>query len=320
MTLISRRALAGVAAAPSLARAAAWPERSITIVVPYSAGGPSDIFGRAMAASLQPALGQSGVVENRAGANGSIACGQVARAAPDGYTLLVVAGGIMTINPLLMRNLPYDPVADFAPITLGIRAPNVLVVPASSPITSLDGFIAAARANPAAITYGTPGPGSSEHLTMAMFAQRAGVEMTHVPYPGVAQAVTDLLGGTIQSGFLGLGATLTHIRSGRFRPLAVSSTEESQALPGVPAVAARFADFEAYSWQGIVAPRAVPEPILARLHGIFAQALSQPATRERLEALGFTIVASSRPAMAAQIESETARWRAVVRAANITLS
>ena len=299
------------------ARAQTWPTRPITVVVPYLAGGPSDIFGRAIAAAMQAKLGQSGVVENRAGANGSIAAGLVARAAPDGQTLLVVAGGIMTINPLLMPNLPYDPVRDFAPLTLGIRAPNVLVVPAASPVTTLDAFLAAARRQPGNVTYGTPGIGSSEHLTMAMLAQRAGVEMTHVPYPGVSQTITDLLGGTLQSGFLGFGAVRAHIAAGRFRALAVSSAERSPALPEIPAVAERYDGFLAHSWQGLVAPQATPEPILVRLHALAAEALGQAETRARLEALGFTIVASSREEMAQTIASETARWRQVIRDAGI---
>ncbi|WP_257718532.1 Bug family tripartite tricarboxylate transporter substrate binding protein [Roseomonas populi] len=304
-------------AASGAARAQAWPARPITVVVPYLAGGPSDVFGRVVAAPMLQRLGQPGVVENRAGANGGIAAGLVARAAADGHTLLVVAGGIMTINPLLTPNLSYDPVRDFAPVTIGIRAPNVLVVPATLPATSLDAFLDAAKSG--GVTYGTPGIGSSEHLTMAMLAQRAGVEMTHVPYPGVAQTITDLLGGTLQSGFLGLGATLAHIRAGRLRPLAVSSAERSPALPEVPAAAERYPGFLAHSWQGLVAPRATPEPVLERLHALTAEALAAPEAWARLEALGFTVVASGRAEMAEVVAGETERWRGVIRDARITL-
>jgi tripartite-type tricarboxylate transporter receptor subunit TctC len=241
----------------------------------------------------------------------------IARATPDGHSLLVVAGGIMTINPLLMPNLPYDPVRDFAPITIGICAPNVLVVPASSPITTFSGFLAAARTD--GLSYGSPGIGSSEHLTMAMLAQRAGAEMTHVPYGGASQALTDLLGGSLQSGFLGLGATLSHIQGGRLRPLAVSSAERSPALPEVPPVTETYPGFLAHSWQGMVAPRGTPHSALERLQQVARQALEVPETRQRLKALGFTAVASTPAEMTQAMITETQRWRDVVREAGITV-
>ena len=311
-------AAAGLAL-PRLGRAEApWPNRPVTILVPYVAGGPSDTLARAAGSALGAAIGQPVVVENRPGANGAVAAGLAARAAPDGHTLFVAASGILTINPHLMPNLPYDPVRDFAPLTLAISAPNLLVANPGFPPRDVEGLVAWLRANPNRASYGTSGIGSSEHLTMELFAQRTGTRLTHVPYGGGAAAVTDLIAGTTELSFLNISTVAPHVQSGALRALAVGGLARHPLLPEVPTVdESGVPGFEGGSWHGIVAPRATPEPVLAAVQAALVAALRQPETEARLTRIGFSVVAGSREAFAARIGRELGEWREVIRAAGI---
>ncbi len=311
-------AAAGLAL-PRLSRAeATWPSRPVTILVPYVAGGPSDTLARATAAAMQGAIGQPVVVENRPGANGSVAAGLTARAAPDGHTLFVAASGILTINPHLMPNLPYDPVRDFTPLTVAISAPNLLVANPRFPPRDVAGLVAWLKANPNKASYGTSGIGSSEHLTMELFAQRTGTRLTHVPYGGGAAAVTDLIGGTTELSFLNISTVAPHVQSGALRALAVGSLARHPLFPEVPTVdESDVPGFEGGSWHSFVAPRATPEPVLEAVYAALVAALRQKETEARLTRIGFSVVAGSRAEFAARVERELGEWREVIRKAGI---
>ncbi len=311
-------AAAGLAL-PRLGRAEApWPGRPVTILVPYVAGGPSDTLARAAGTALQAAIGQPVVVENRPGANGAVAAGLAARAAPDGHTLFVAASGILTINPHLMPNLPYDPVRDFAPLTLAISAPNLLVANPRLPPRDVPSLVAWLKANPNGASYGTSGIGSSEHLTMELFAQRTGTRLTHVPYGGGAAAVTDLIAGTTELSFLNISTVAPHVQSGALRALAVGGLARHPLLPEVPTVdESGVPGFEGGSWHGIVAPRATPEPVLEAVQAALVAALRQPETEARLTRIGFSVVAGGREEFAARIGRELGAWREVIRRAGI---
>ena len=297
----------------------AWPTRPVTILVPYVAGGPSDTLARALATAMQPAIGQPVVVENRPGANGAVAAGMAARAAPDGHTLFVGASGIMTINPHLMRNLPYDPMRDFAPLTIAISAPNVLVANPRFAPNDVPALVAWLKANPNKASYGTSGMGSSEHLTMELFAQRTGTSLTHVPYGGGAAAVTDLIAGTTELSFLNISTVSAHLQSGSLRAIAIGSLARHPLFPAVPTVdESGVPGFEGGSWHSIVAPRATPEPVLATIHAALIAALRTPESETRLTRIGFSVTASSRDEFAARLERELGEWREVVKAAGIT--
>ncbi|WP_043359627.1 tripartite tricarboxylate transporter substrate binding protein [Belnapia sp. F-4-1] len=311
-------AAAGLAL-PHLARAqAGWASRPVTILVPYVAGGPSDTLARATGAALQAAIGQPVVVENRPGANGAVAAALAARAAPDGHTLFIAASGILTINPHLMPNLPYDPVRDFAPLTVAISAPNLLVANPRFPPRDVPGLVAWLKANPNGASYGTSGIGSSEHLTMELFAQRTGTRLTHVPYGGGAAAVTDLIAGTTELSFLNISTVAPHVQSGALRALAVGSLARHPLFPELPTVdEGGVPGFEGGSWHSFVAPRATQEPVLEAVHAALVAALRQRETEARLTRIGFSVVAGSRAEFAARIERELGEWQRVIQAAGI---
>jgi tripartite-type tricarboxylate transporter receptor subunit TctC len=311
-------AAAAIAAASRAHAQEAWPSRPTTIVVPYVPGGPSDILARTLAQQLQARLGQPFVVENRTGANGAVAAQYVARQAPDGSTLFVAASGILTINPLLMARIGYDPARDFTPITIAISASNLLVVHPSVPASTLPDLIAWLRANPDRASYGSSGIGSSEHLGMELFTQRTGTRATHVPYQGGGAAVTDLVGGTIQMGLLNMATVLPQVQAGRLRAIAIGGRARHALLPDVPTVMeAGVADFTSGSWHSIVAPRGLAEPLAERIHAEVTAALRTPEVAQRLGATGFAVQAGSRAELTATIESETARWRDVVSRAGL---
>jgi tripartite-type tricarboxylate transporter receptor subunit TctC len=320
MTHPTRRAIAAgmlaLAAAPALAQA---PARPIRIVVPFPPGGSTDLLARRIAEKMTASLGQTVLVENRPGAGGTTGADMVAKSPPDGTTLLAGVTGSNAIAASLFPNLPYDPVRDFAPVTRLVSAPLVLVVNPRFPARDLAGFIAAARASEAnPITYATPGNGTSMHLTGEMFAQRAGVKLQHVPYRGSAQAMTDLMGGQVQSAFADFLVSLPHVRAGTLVAIAVTSPARAPLLPDVPSIAeAGLPGFEATSWQGIFAPAGTPAPIVARLNAAIAAALADPAIRDPFAQQGFVVAASTPEEFAALVRAEVEKWRAVVRAGNI---
>ena len=309
-------ALLGIAGR-GVAQPAPWPNRPLTVLVPYVAGGPSDILARAVATPLGAALGQPVVVENRPGGNGAVAAQVAARAAPDGLTLFLAASGILTINPHVMARLPYDPTRDFAPLTVAIAAPNLLVAHPGFPPRTVAELIDWLKANPNRASYGTSGIGSSEHLTMELFAQATGTQLTHVPYSGSAAAVTDLVAGVTQLSFLNIATVAQQVQGGALRAVAVAAPRRHPLLPEVATVADTLPGFEGGSWHSFVAPAATPEPVLTRIHAALTECLRLPEVEARLTRIGFSVVASSRAEMAARVAAELARWKDVVRAAGI---
>ncbi|GGC68743.1 lipoprotein [Siccirubricoccus deserti] len=314
---------AAVAAGPFAARAQqggaeAWPNRPVTILVPFVAGGPSDIIARVIAQYGGQSLSQPVVVENRTGANGEVASRLLARAQPDGHTLLVGSIGVFAINAALRPNLGYDPLA-FTPITLAVTTPNVLVVnPDKVPATDLRGVIDWLRRNRGRTSYSTSGVGSSDQMTMELFKQLTETDPTHVPYAGGAAAATDLIAGNVELSFQNLGTVAGHIQGGRLRPIVVTSAERHPVLPDVPtAVEAGLKDFVVTSWQALMAPPGMPAPLVRRVHAAATEALRHPEGRQRLEQIGFTVVAGSPEAYAAFQREEVERWRGVVRTAGI---
>lgn len=296
----------------------AWPTRPITILVPFVAGGPSDIVARVIAPHLQQALGQPVVVENRPGAGGEVAGRQLIRTAPDGHTLMVASIGVAAINAALRPNLGYDPVRDFTPVTLAVTTPSVLVVhPRTVPARDLPGVIAWLKANPRA-GYSTSGIGSTDHLVMEIFKQRTGTNPAHVPYSGGAAAATDLIAGNVQLSFQNLAVISPHIAGARVRAILVTSEQRHPLLPDVPTAAeAGLADFVVTSWQAVVAPAGVTPALLVRLHREVAAALRHPKTVERMARIGFAVDVGTPEALRAFQQEEIARWRRVVQTAGI---
>jgi tripartite-type tricarboxylate transporter receptor subunit TctC len=296
-----------------------WPSRPVTILVPFVAGGPSDITARAIALRMQQGIGQPVVAENRPGANGEVAARALARAAPDGHTLMVGSIGVFAINAALRPNLGYDPVRDFTPVTLAVTTPNVLVVnPQRVPATDLAGLVAWLKQNRGRTSYSTSGVGSSDHLTMELFKQLTGTDPEHVPYGGGAQAATDLIAGNVQLSFQNLGTVAGHIQGGRLRPIIVTGRDRHPLLPEVPTAAqAGLADFEVTSWQAMMAPAGLAAPLLARVHAAAAEALRHPETAQRLEQVGLSVVANTPQEYAAFQRAEIERWRRVVQTAGI---
>jgi tripartite-type tricarboxylate transporter receptor subunit TctC len=314
-------ALAAAPLAPHIAAAQGtdWPSRPVTILVPFVAGGPSDIIARAIGMRMAQTIGQSVVAENRPGANGEVAARQVVRSAPDGHTLFVGSIGVFAINAALRPNLGYDPVRDLSPITLAVTTPNVLVVnPEKVPVRSMAELVEWLKRNRGKASYSTSGVGSSDHLTTELFKQRTGTDPEHVPYGGGAAATTDLIAGNVHLSFQNLGTVAGHIQGGRLRALAVTSAERNRLLPDVPtAIEQGLPDFVVTSWQAAMGPAGMPAPLLARVHGAMTEALKHPETVQRLNAIGFDVVASSPEEYRNFQQAEIARWKGVVQAANI---
>jgi tripartite-type tricarboxylate transporter receptor subunit TctC len=310
-------ALAAAGLCAGLAQAQPYPAKPVRIVVPYPAGGPLDTIGRIIAQALSPLLGQTVVVENRAGAGGSLGAGVVARAAPDGYTMLLGNTGPMTINPVLRPDLPYDPRKNFAPITWLTSAQMVLVVHPSLPVRTLKDVVALARAHPGSLNYGSAGVGNLTHLGMELLQSRAKVKMVHVPYKGVAPAYVDLMSGQVGLMFGNVSGPLEYIRAGRMRAIAVTSTRPSPVLPGVPTVAQTYPGFDLVTWIGVFVPAGTPDAIRARLHGDIVKVLQQPDVNKRLVDLGNEVVAGSAEQLAAHIDGELALYAKIIKSAGI---
>jgi tripartite-type tricarboxylate transporter receptor subunit TctC len=324
MADFTRRALALLGAAvalPARAQTQPWaPTRPMRIVVPFPPGGSTDLLARRLAEKLTAALGQTVVVENRPGAGGTTGADMVAKSPPDGHTLLMGVTGSNAIAASLFPNLPYDPVRSFAPVSRVVSAPLVLVVNPQHPARDVAGYVAAAKAAPGSVTYATPGNGTSMHLTGVMFGTATGTQLQHVPYRGSAQAMTDLVGGQVQSAFADVLVALPMIRGGQLRPLAVTSPARHPLLPDVPTMReAGLAGFEATSWQGVFAPAGTPAPVLERLHAEIARAMAALDIRDSFAQQGF-IVESTTPAdFAGFVAAETRKWADVVRAGNVRL-
>ncbi|NQW83645.1 MAG: tripartite tricarboxylate transporter substrate binding protein [Alcaligenaceae bacterium] len=294
-----------------------YPTRTITVINPWTAGGPADTVARPILQKLSEVLKQPVVLENKAGANGVIGANYVARATPDGYTLLFSHVGPITISPAVQKDMPYDSIRDFAPITLIVSAPTVLVVRPDLPIHNLKEFIEYARANPGKLSYGSVGIGSTTHLAGEILATMADVKMLHVPYKGAAPVMNDLLGGQINCTFLNIAALLPYIKSGQVRAIGVSTLKRSSLLPELPAIAETYPGFEVNSWYGMMAPAKTPAHIVERLQKEVAKILQLPEIVQSLQASGLSPEGTTPAQYATQIQTDLKRWQTVVAKAGI---
>ena len=311
-----RRALAVLLASiavPGRVLAQAWPGRPVRFIVPFPPGGSTDILGRSIAQKLQEALGQPFVVENKGGAGGSIGATEAARAAPDGYTLLMGHIGTLAVNPSLYPDLAYDSMRSFAPVTLIARVPNVLVVNPGVPANDVRQLIALAKSKPGALRYASGGNGSAAHLAMEYFKLRTQTDIGHIPYRGTSPAVVDVIAGQVEIIMTGVPAVIEHVKAGKLRALGVSSRMPVASMPGVPTIAASgVPDFEAIQWYGIVAPTRTPPAVIALLNAEIGRALQTPALKSRLDAEGAEAAPTTPEAFGALIADEIARWKPVV--------
>jgi tripartite-type tricarboxylate transporter receptor subunit TctC len=316
-----RRALLLLPLAAALpARAQAWPEKPVRMIVPFPPGQAADIFARIVADQLSARWPQRVFVENRAGGAGAIGLEAGARAAPDGYTLTIGTSGTLGINPSVVANLPYDPLKDFAPVSNIFQVPLLLVCHPAQPWRTPAELVAAAKATPGAINYGSAGPGIAQHLTAEMFAHATGIRLQHVPYRGSAPAMTDLIAGTIPLMMDSLAAALPHVRDGRARALAITSARRSPLLPDVPTLAETVAPgFEAAGWSGVIAPAATPRPLVERISADIRAVLADPAVRARIEEQGGIPDPGTPEQFGAFIEAEILKWRRVAEAAGVRL-
>jgi tripartite-type tricarboxylate transporter receptor subunit TctC len=321
--IVRRVALALMAALmiPLIAHAQAWPTRQpIKFVIPYPPGGASDVTARILGVKLSESLGQAVVIENRPGANGIIALESVAKAAPDGYTILMANLGPNAINPVVYNKLPYDAIKDFAPITLTSVVPQIVVVAPALPIKSVQDLIAYAKANPGKLTFASAGNGASNHLSGELFNAMAGIKMVHVPYKGDAPGMTDVMSGAVGVAFPTAVAAMPHVKSGRLRAIAVTSAKRIASLPDVPTVAeAGLAGYEAVSWGGVMAPAGTPPEIINRFNVEINRILKLPDVAEKLSSLGAEIVGTTPDEFATYLKAEIAKWGKVARDNNVKL-
>jgi tripartite-type tricarboxylate transporter receptor subunit TctC len=305
-------AFAAVAMAPC-ATAQDYPSRPVRIVVPFAAAGGSDTVARTVAQKLGEALGQPVVVENKPGAGGNIGTDQVAKAAPDGYTILMGVVGPVAVNPSLFGNLPYDPLRDFAPITQAVSVTNMLVVHPSVPANTVGELIEWGKRNPAKLSSGTGGTGTAGHMASELFKSMSKLDMAVVPYKGAAPAVNDVLGGQVNMSFEALLSTLPHVKAGKLKAIAVTTSMRSSLLPNVPTVAeAGLPGYEANNWYGFLAPAGTPKPIVDRLNREIVKILGMPDVKEKLAGLGAEVVGNSPQQFAAAIKADVEKWKRVV--------
>ncbi len=302
------------------ALAQAYPTKPVTIIVPFAAGGTTDILARIIGQALTAELGQSVVVDNRAGAGGNIGGQAAAKATPDGHTLFMGTVGTHAINASLYKKMPFDPVKDFAPLTRVANVPNLLVANPAQPYKTVKELIAYAKANPGKVNFGSSGNGSSIHLSGELFKSLAKVDMVHVPYKGSAPAVTDMLGNQIGIMFDNMPSAIQHVRSGKLVPIAVTTAKRSPELPDIPTIAeAGVPGYEAMSWFGLFAPAATPKPVLDRLNAALVKVLNQPDVKKKIAEQGGDVVAETPEQFAAFIKAETAKWGKVVKDSGATV-
>jgi tripartite-type tricarboxylate transporter receptor subunit TctC len=318
--VLSLPAAAAAACLPGALRAQSFPSRPITLVVPFPAGGTTDILARIVGEFMRTDLGQPVVVDNRAGAGGNIGGQLVARAKPDGYTIFMGTVGTHAINQSLYKKLPFDPIKDFAPLTRVAMVPNLLVAHPSRPYKTVQELIAHAKANPNKVTFASSGNGTSIHLSGELFKSLAKVDMLHVPYKGSAPAVNDLLGGQVDIMFDNMPSALPHAKAGKLRALAVTTARRSPELPDVPTVAeAGVPGYEATSWFGLFAPAGTPAPVISQLTASIAKALNDPDVKKRIAEQGGEPHPESPQEFAAFIQKESAKWAQVVKASGATI-
>jgi tripartite-type tricarboxylate transporter receptor subunit TctC len=317
--LNNRRVLLTLGMSLLLATAAhAWPDKPVTLVVPFPPGGSTDLIARTLAPKLQEKFGGSFITDNKAGATGTIGAGIVARAPADGHTVLVSSLGPYVIAPHLLAKVPYDALKDFDYITVAVQAPNVLVVPANSPHKSMADVMAFQKANPDKMTFASSGNGSSDHLTAELYWLQTGTTGIHVPYKGGGPVMTDLLGGQVDSSFMNINTAMPQILAGKLRALSITSAKRSPLLPNVPSLQELgIKDANVYSWQAIAAPRGLPADIKAKLHSAITAALNDPQIKPKLLELGFEIVANTPEQFTAFQAAEFARWKKLIETRNI---
>ena len=298
---------------------AAWPEKPVTLLVPFPAGGSTDNVARILSAKLQTQFGGSFVVDNKPGAAGMIGAAMAKRAPADGYTVFVSSLGPFVIGPHLVKNAGYDPLKDFDYISVAVQAPNVLAVPVNSPFKSVQDVVAFEKANPNKMSFASAGNGTSDHLTAELFWQQTGTTGIHVPYKGGAPAMNDLIGGQVDATFMNINTAVPHMKAGKLRALAITSTKRSPILPDVPTMEeAGVKGVTVYSWQAVAAPKGLPPEIKTKLHAAVVAALNDPAVKPNLLAVGFEIVANTPEQFTAFQASEYARWKKVIEVGKIT--
>ena len=300
-------------ASAHLCLAQGYPARPVRLVVPYAPGGPVDIVGRIVAQKLSEAFHQQVIVDNRAGGGGNIGLEIAAHAAPDGYTLLMGANGVIAINPALYRNMPVDTQQDFAAISMVASSPMILVVHPSVAASSVKELIALAKARPGTINYASSGSGSTAHLSSELFKSMAKVDMLHVPYKGAGPALTDLVGGQVQVMFTGVSSTLPFVKSGKLKALAVSSEKRLALLPDMPTVAETLPGYEVLTWYGVFAPAATPGAIVDRLNAVIVQSFAAADAKAKLAALGADAQTDTPQQFARAVAHEVAKWARIVK-------
>ena len=302
-------------------QAQGWPDRPVTLVVTFPPGGSTDQVARAIAPRLGEKLRQTVLVENRAGAAGTIAAASVKRAAPDGYTFLVTSLGPLVITPhLLKQQMQYDPLKDFDLLTVAVQSPNVLVVPTASPHKTVADVIAFEKANPGKMSFASSGNGTSDHLTAELFWQETGTTGVHVPYKGGAPAQTDLMGGQVDASFQNINAVVQYIKAGKMRALGITSARRSPVLPDVPTMAETgVKNLEVTSWQAIVAPKGLPPAVRDRAAAALVEVLNDPAVKDPFTAVGYELVANTPAQFATFQQAEYARWKKVIELGKISV-
>lgn len=303
-----------LALAAGAAAAQGYPAKPIRLIVPFPPGGGTDIAARSVASALSDSARWTFVLENKPGAGGNLGVEQAVKSPPDGYTLVIGQTSNLAINPTLYAKLPYDPLKDLSPVVLLVSAPVVLVVAANSRYRSLGDLLAAAKTDPGGVTFASPGNGTVSHLAGELLQRAAGAKLTHVPYKGAAQALTDTLGGQVQSFLSSVPSALSQIRAGRLRAIAVTSAKRAAELPGVPTFAeSGYPGFEASTWYGLLAPAGTPVPVVAKLNAEVNRVLETPEVRGRLAAEGGEVLGGTPERFAAFLRSEHAKWGRVVR-------
>jgi tripartite-type tricarboxylate transporter receptor subunit TctC len=316
-----KKAFAAFVAAITVAASAlaAYPEKTVTMVVPFPPGGSTDAIARVLSQKLQEKLGGTWVIDNKAGATGTIGAGLVKRAPPDGYTLFVSSLGPFVIAPHLIKGVQYDALKDFDPITVAVQAPNVLCVPASSPIKSVNDMLAALKKNPGKVSFASSGNGSSDHLSAELFWQQTGTQGLHIPYKGGGPAINDLLGGQVDAAFVNINSIIGQVKAGKVRAIGISSEKRNPLLPEVPTLQEQgVKGAEVQSWQAVAAPKGIPADVKARLHKAIVEALNDPVVKERLLAQGFEIVGNTPEQFAKFQAAEYARWKQLIETRHIT--
>ena len=318
-SILARAAAAILALAlPASALAQAWPAKPLKIIVPYSPGGTTDLLARLVGAELAKRLGQPVVVENKPGANGMIGSDLVAKAPPDGYTMGIASPGSHAANQSLYKDIPYDTVKSFTPVSLAVSAPMLLVAHPSLGVSTVKELIAAAKAKPGTISYASGGSGSSQHLAMEYFKLMAGIDMNHVPYKGSAASYPDLLGGNVLTEIDVMPTALPPVKAGRLKGLATGSAKRLPMLPDLPTIAeAGVPGYEYAAWYGFVAPANLPKDVLAKLNAEIVRALKLPEIADKLSGAGVIVVAGTPEEFAAHIKSEMDKAAKVIKAANI---